>query len=285
MRVLFVMRHPGYVRNFAPVLDELASRGHDVHVGFEAPTARWLDGDPLEPLYERHARLSSGALPAVGRTRRSLLARGLRSSRDYLRYLDDAYRDAPRLRERAGRRVPRAVKSFPGVRFHSVRRVLAGALSSVERRVPANAAVVRYLGEQRPDLVLVTPLLALGSPQVEYVRAAKRRDLPTALAVASWDNLTNKGVLHELPDAVIVWNDAQREEAVRLLGVPVDLAVGPRLDRADGPEDAVAPRREHADPEQTGEDGAEPVRGDSDGRPMLQSHGAIVSSRRGAFLP
>jgi hypothetical protein len=225
MRVLFVMRHPGYVRNFAPVLDELASRGHDVHVGFEAPTARWLDGDPLEPLYERHAKLSSGALPAVGRTRRSLLARGLRSSRDYLRYLDDAYRDAPRLRERAGRRVPRAVKSFPGVRFRTVRRVLAGGLSSVERRVPANAAVVRYLDEQRPDLVLVTPLLALGSPQVEYVRAAKRRDLPTALAVASWDNLTNKGVLHELPDAVIVWNDAQREEAVRLLGVPGERVV------------------------------------------------------------
>src|SRR4029079_9672501 len=96
---------------------------------------------------------------------------------------------------------------------------------SVERRVPANAAVVRYLDEQRPDLVLVTPLLASGSPQVEYVRAAKRREVPTALAVASWDNLTNKGVFHELPDALIVWNDAQREEAVRLLDLPGERVV------------------------------------------------------------
>jgi hypothetical protein len=225
MRVLFVMRHPGYVRNFASVVDELASRGHDVHVGFESPTARWLDVDPLQPLYERHAALSSGTTPAVGRTRRSLLARGLRSSRDYLRYLDDVYRDAPRLRERAGRRVPRAVRSFPGVGSRPVRRALGAALGSAERRVPRSRAVARYLDEQRPDVVLVTPLLALGSPQVDYVREAKRAGVPTALAVASWDNLTNKGVLHELPDAVIVWNEAQREEAVRLLDVPGERVV------------------------------------------------------------
>jgi hypothetical protein len=225
MRVLFVMRHPGYVRNFASVLDEFGSRGHDVHVGFEAPTARWLDVDPLQPLYERYPTLSSGATPPVGRTRRSLLARGFRISRDYLRYLDDAYREAPRLRERAGRRVPRAVKSFPGVRVRSVRRVLAAVLSSAERRVPVNGMVTRYLDERRPDVVLVTPLLALGSPQVEYVREAKRLGVPIALAVASWDNLTNKGVLHELPDAVIVWNDAQREEAMRLLDVPGERVV------------------------------------------------------------
>src|SRR4051812_11714315 len=225
MRVLFVMRHPGYVRNFSAVLDELASRGHDVHVGFEAPTTHWLDVDPLQPLYERHTTLSNDATPAVGRTRRSLLARGLRISRDYLRYLDDAYRDAPRLRERAGRRVPRAVKSFPGIRLRPVRRTLAAALSAAERRVPRNRAVARYLHEQRPDVLLVTPLLALGSPQVDYVREAKRLGVPTALAVASWDNLTNKGVLHELPDAVIVWNDAQREEAVRLHDVPSERVV------------------------------------------------------------
>ncbi len=220
MRVLFVMRHPGYVRNFAPVLDELASRGHDVHVGFEAPSVRWLDVDPLQPLYERHATLSSGTTPAVGRTRRSLLARGLRISRDYLRYLDEAYREAPRLRERAGRRVPRALRSFPGVRLRPVRRALAAGLGAAERLVPGNRAVSRYLADRRPEVVLVTPLLALGSPQVEYVRAAKRLGIPTGHAVASWDNLTNKGVMHELPDAVFVWNEAQREEAVHLLGVP-----------------------------------------------------------------
>ncbi len=225
MRVLFVMRHPGYVRNFASVLDELASRGHDVHVGFEAPSARWLDVDPLQPLYERHPTLSSGATPAVGRTRRSVLARGLRLSRDYLRYLDDVYRDAPRLRERAGRRVPRAVKSFPGVRLRPVRRALAATLAAAERRVPTSRAIAQYLAEQRPHVVLVTPLIALGSPQVDHVREAKRLGVPSVLAVASWDNLTNKGVLHELPDAVIVWNEAQRNEAVRLLGVPTERVV------------------------------------------------------------
>jgi hypothetical protein len=40
--------------------------------------------------------------------------------------------------------------------------------------------------------------------------------------VASWDNLTSKGLIRVIPDHVIVWNEAQREEAVALHGVPVE---------------------------------------------------------------
>src|SRR6185503_4327134 len=104
-------------RNFAAVLEELASRGHDVHVGLDAPSPRWLRLDPLEQLRQRHAALSSGFTPPLAPTRRAAVARSLRRSRDYLRYLDDVYRDAPRVRERAARRIPRLVKSFPGMRF------------------------------------------------------------------------------------------------------------------------------------------------------------------------
>ena len=42
----------------------------------------------------------------------------------------------------------------------------------------------------------------------------------TCLCVHSWDNLTNKGLIHELPDAVTVWNEMQRDEAVDLHHVP-----------------------------------------------------------------
>jgi hypothetical protein len=37
--------------------------------------------------------------------------------------------------------------------------------------------------------------------------------------VHSWDNLTNKGLIHESPDFVTVWNEAQRDEAVDMHGV------------------------------------------------------------------
>ena len=190
--------------------------GHTLARGRPAPAA----ARPAREALERHDRRH------VGRTRRSLVARGLRISRDYLRYLDDAYRDAPRLRERAGRRVPRAVKSFPGVRFAPVRRALAGrarlggAACAGEprgRALPPRAAPRRQCSSPRCS--------RWGRRRSSYVREAKRLGVPTALAVASWDNLTNKGVLHELPDAVIVWNDAQREEAVRLLDVPGERVV------------------------------------------------------------
>src|SRR5918911_248558 len=76
-----------------------------------------------------------------------------------------------------------------------------------------------------PGAVRFTPLLEPGSVQVEFERAANRMGIPTCLCVASWDNLTNKGLIHELPDLVTVWNEPQREEAVRLHGVPEERIV------------------------------------------------------------
>ena len=34
MKILFSMRHPGALRNFASTIQELAGRGHDVHLTF-----------------------------------------------------------------------------------------------------------------------------------------------------------------------------------------------------------------------------------------------------------
>src|SRR5581483_8068167 len=82
-----------------------------------------------------------------------------------------------------------------------------------------------YLLELNPDVVLVTPLLEPGTIQVEFLRAANRMGIPTCLCVASWDNLTNKGLIHELPDAITVWNEEQRQEAVDLHDVPSERVV------------------------------------------------------------
>jgi hypothetical protein len=71
-----------------------------------------------------------------------------------------------------------------------------------------------------PDVVLVAPLVGLGSPQNDWVRAAADLGIPTVLPVASWDNLTNKGALKQYPTTIIVWNELQAREAERLHGVP-----------------------------------------------------------------
>ena len=54
--------------------------------------------------------------------------------------------------------------------------------------------------------MLVTPLVTEPT-QADYVRSAAGLGIRSALLVASWDNLTNKGLLRDVPDRVYVWNE------------------------------------------------------------------------------
>jgi hypothetical protein len=69
---------------------------------------------------------------------------------------------------------------------------------------------------------VVSPLIDAASDQVDLVRAARHLGIRVAVGIASWDNLTNKGLLRVAPDLVLVWNEAQKAEAVRFHGVAGD---------------------------------------------------------------
>jgi hypothetical protein len=106
-------------------------------------------------------------------------------------------------------------------------------LAFVEGAIPGGADIDACLARIAPDAVVVTPLVDFNSYQTDYVKGARHRGIPVALAVASWDNLTNKGVIGVQPDRVFVWNDAQRREAVTLHGTPasrVQLTGAPLFD-------------------------------------------------------
>jgi hypothetical protein len=104
-------------------------------------------------------------------------------------------------------------------------RRIVGALGAVERAIPTCGRIDAYLRERRPDAVLVTPLIEFASSQVEYVKSARRAGIPSGGAVASWDNLTGKGLIRVLPDRVFVWNDIQVAEAEEMHGVPRGAAI------------------------------------------------------------
>jgi hypothetical protein len=111
---------------------------------------------------------------------------------------------AARLAERAADRRSRAGIS-----------VLSGVLRRVERAIPVPPRRRRHF--QSPHTRRAArehPSSTFGSRQVDYVRAAKARGIRSVLAVGSWDHLTTKGLIHELPDRIIVWNELQRTEAV-----------------------------------------------------------------------
>jgi hypothetical protein len=94
----------------------------------------------------------------------------------------------------------------------------------VETAIPDSPQIADFLRAQRPELMLISPLVTTPS-QAHYIRAARSLGIPSALLVWSWDNLTNKGLIRELPDRVYVWNEDQRREAIELHGVPPERVV------------------------------------------------------------
>jgi hypothetical protein len=97
--------------------------------------------------------------------------------------------------------------------------VVLHALRRIEETIPPDPHVRRFVARARPDVLLVTPLVDFASDQVEYIKAARTLGIRSGLCVHSWDNLTNKGLIHATPDRVFVWNGAQQREAVSLHGI------------------------------------------------------------------
>jgi hypothetical protein len=225
VRILFVMRHGGYVRNFEWVLRLLAQRGHHVHLGFEAGRAKGMAERiergrggfelPDRLLEETDGTVDHGLVPTRSDRWRGL-AFGLRQSISYLRYCSPAYRDAAKLRERWARNTPGLVVRL--ARIAPLRAPLARLLRAVERLIPRSRAIDDHLREGGWDAVVLTPLVD-GPSQHDWLRSAKAVGVPVALAVASWDNLTNKGVMFDSPDRTYVWNEIQRREATELHGL------------------------------------------------------------------
>jgi hypothetical protein len=219
MKILFSMRHPGALRNYASTLKELARRGNQIHLAFMMQD-KLGDTRLLWELSNDHPEITYLELGKKTPWRFWLgLARALRFTTDYVRYLTPEYADATALRNRAGLRIPRAVRVFfdlPIFRAQLSVRAAAAVLRTVERALPLDRWIRDIVVSQSPDVVLITPLVDLGSDQVEYVKAARALGVRSALCVHSWDNLTNKGLIRVLPDRIFVWNEAQKREAVAM---------------------------------------------------------------------
>ena len=221
MKLLFVARHFTYFRNFDAVVRRLAERGHRIHLAAERDEA--LGGRKLvDRLAAASPLVTLGEVPPRADQRWFAIATSIRRSLDYLRYLSPLYDKAPKIRERAWERTPRlavAIARWPG------RGLVERGIDAMDRAIPTDAAIDRWLAEQQPDLVLLSPLIELGSPQLDLLKSAHRRRLRTALAVWSWDHLTSKARLRQCPDRVLVWNEIQRNEAIVLHGIPAERIV------------------------------------------------------------
>ncbi len=208
MRLLFVMLYPGYLRYFDSLVDELTARGHEVDLVWHIPT-RQAEG--LVAL-EGNERVRVHVLPKRGTGLWALVGRRLELTIYFVRYLDRRFRAAGYLRRRASERVPWPFSRLRTLPDPLVRALLA-LLVALDRVLPRPAAFDRFLEELRPDAVVVSPLVTKANPQALLVAAARERGIPTAAAIASWDNLTCKSIVTVPPDRMLVWNETMRREA------------------------------------------------------------------------
>ena len=243
-RILFFLYHAGYLRHYAEPIRLLALRGDVFHLGFTVVEKD--DGDTA--LAERLAaefpgQITYGVAPTRrhwdGWRRTSIVVRAFT---DLSRYIDERYADAPALRERMAAKIKRQI--FSGRADPVTSRLLTSAVDRLaartdaktgkrllrflrlaERAVPTSSVIDAFIRDWNPDAVFVTPLVEYTSNQVDYLKSAHRLGIPTAAAIASWDNLTNKGLLRFEPDRVLVWNEVQRRELEELHGVPGDRAI------------------------------------------------------------
>ena len=222
MKILFIARHYSYLRLFESAVAELASRGHDLVLAADREEA--LGGRQMvERIAAAHPNVRLTEAPGRHAGAWSELARQIRLGLDYLRFLDSRYADAPHLRRRARDRAPRLVVRLAESSLGPA--PLARLLRALERGLPGARQSEQFIRAERPDVVLITPLVDIGSPQLDHFAAARRLGIRTVLPVGSWDHLSSKALLRSYPDRVTVWNESQRKEATDLHGVPADRVV------------------------------------------------------------
>jgi hypothetical protein len=226
VKVLFLMDSPEYLRFYDTAVEELAARGHVVAIGVNSQRSKKPVG--VEGLQAYADRVTVLGVVPVRTGFWAEAGHGVRALMDFVRFLHPDFAGARALRLRMKRKVvPRAwrwLDAIPKLSPGTVRAAIR-VLAAVERAIPVHAPIADYLRVQAPDVLLVSPLVTSASEQVEWVKAAAACGIRTVVCVASWDNLTNKGLLRVQPDRVFVWNEAQKGEAVAFHYIPEDKVV------------------------------------------------------------
>ena len=228
LRVLFVLNSLGSLRYFQSTLELLTQRGHQVrllleerrgnnterrwvkrmveHENFACDVARGETDDPWEP----HAR-------------------SLRAGMEYVHFLGPVYRERTRYAQRATRRASSPLvyrlAQLPLIGSPRGLRALHWILRGVARALPIPASAVHYVERRRPDVVVVSVRGSRTAAASIFTRVSKRVGIPVLNCVASWDNLSTRPQMVELPHQLLVWNDTQVQEAVELHGVPEERVV------------------------------------------------------------
>jgi hypothetical protein len=181
---------------------------------------RWVDTLPLvEPNIRLYEQTKGNRIqrPLRRRSRRTYL-RLLRSYANYLRRVGPHDRYAQRWLGYLPPKLSRTVAK-PPVRFLLGTSIVCRLLATAESLVPADKRIRSWLEGNQVDAVVASPTNLRWSPEAEFVKAAVRAGIPSAVAVASWDNLVTKGIFPCRPSMLLAWNRAHERDAVEIHGI------------------------------------------------------------------
>jgi hypothetical protein len=226
MRIGVFHEAPYYLRYYATALTALADRGHRLLL---ARPDRY-DEVPVPKALRKRSEVSTALYPWDRADGREKTASIVRAARDFARYsgppLDAAHANRARAFERLlravvgkGRSLAADVEPLELSLDEADRGVVDGFFRDLESLIPPDEGVCAFIREHKLDLVVCVSRVNIAARQTEVVKAAKSLGVPTGIVVYSWDNLSSKGLLHEQPDRLFVWNEVQAGEAEELHGV------------------------------------------------------------------
>ena len=88
--------------------------------------------------------------------------------------------------------------------------------------MPISEASRAFIEAHDPDVVLVASVTAWRLPQIDHLRAARALGRRTGVCVFSWDHLSSKALLRDVPDRILLWNETQKREAIEWHGMPAE---------------------------------------------------------------
>lgn len=223
MKILFIIRSSTYFHYYKSTIESLCNRGHFVTALFDP---RWSPSAEQKAVTDFDKRFKnfnySWARPRSGFG--GALSRYARDMASYHRFIYYPKLEAlePFFKDWKAH-MPFALRAFlkiPGAKQLVKLRLTGDLLLAIDDLVPADKKSSGHIADLNPDIVVASPVNMRGlSADAEYLKAAKRLRIPTAVQVISWDNLTVRGRLYFKPDRLLVWNDFQANEAESYHGI------------------------------------------------------------------
>ena len=215
IKFAILIKSPDQLGRYENLTEALCKRGHQAEVFFDRPST---PGDELDygwTLYRKD--FWAGILS---------FTRDLLTHRRYLK----AEGQSLYYRKRHLDLIPfwqRVFLKIPGAGLLLKTEAAFFLLSRIENMAPPCKEIVEQLKNSGVKAVIVQIGMRLYKlVGVEYLKAARHLGIKSFVSVATWDNLTTKGFIQIIPDAVFAWNDYQKRECLEHHGLRIAQGAG-----------------------------------------------------------